>query len=494
MGCFDVALCLIPPVLGNGIDYVSEEHFRLALGGTTDCVDRVVSYATPLRIASAVAESVRSAPEFSHQLIALVGGGDVRQTLATLLHDLTRCEGDDSTVPLQCMFFASDEASVACKIIGREEMRSVGELMREMGHIVLIALRYKRRVVRLVIAEQLSTTLIASMLGCAWCGLWLVLGGHMGIERSASMLREALAVRDAVKKFCQPLDNTALEIEDVEALLQARAASDAEGQCLSAWWRRCLDGAATTSARRPRVGERAAQRVGGADQQEVVAGREGFFSGQPEETVSGATARIAALESRLAEKDRELRVQRHCVDTRQRETNNPIEESLLKYDTGPQEMRDANSSHKKENTIENLRRELLKAQVAIRDMQQRWDALREENLQNVVEFHQKEKDWQAELKREEEEREVVAEECQRLRSVVSSQGSGMCVVKEAIEAAQALREKELDDLLNKIRAISSANTFASHRRVSPQPVVRPDLPNRPRMLSPASAPKDSFLS
>ncbi|KAH9580018.1 hypothetical protein LSM04_006436 [Trypanosoma melophagium] len=508
MDRFNLALCLVPRAAEAGVEYFPEDELRLALGGIAARADHIVSYATPHRIAAAIASNVRAAPEFTHQVNMLIGNTVCREALIELLCDLTSSEHMDSDkVPLQCMIFASDEASVVCEIIGREEMKSVEEVICGMHQIVLVALKYGRRTVTFVVAEQLSTTLIASMLGSSWCHLWLFLGGNDSIDQSVSMLREALAVRDAVNGFRHSSAPLIREKEDIEALLQARASSDGEAKQLMKSFQRFILEEDAHKEFQQIVDENAVLQAAQADLQLYLTEREEYFTRRLEETeqeieylreklqesttkvkeIGEKEARIIELETQLAKKNEELFIQQERAFTNQQEAEKQIQQLNLEHNITLKKIQNMDVSHKVENSVGSLQSELLKAQAALRDLQQQLDDLNEENLQNVMEFQAKEKNWQKELKQEKTKREVAIKECLQLQTVINSQGSSMDVVNETIQASLALQEQELDDLLLKVRAISSANASIVHRCVSPQRLANSNPRNRIRVLSPTTS-------
>ncbi|ORC90773.1 uncharacterized protein TM35_000071970 [Trypanosoma theileri] len=504
MGRFNLDLCLIPQVTEGGVEYLPEDELRLALGSIAARADHIVSYATPHRIAAAIASNVRAGSEFTHQINMLIGNTHSREALIELLCDLTSKHVEDENLPLQCMIFASNETSVVCEIIGREEMKSVKEVICGMRQIVLVALKYGRRTVTFVVAQQLSTTLIASMLGSSWCHLWLLLGGNDSIDRSVSMLREALAVRDAVNGFRQVSEPLIREKDDIETLLQARASSDEEAQQLIDVLQKYMVEDNHKDFQRI-VDEHAALQAAHADLQLYLTEREEYFTTQLEETeqeieylrqrlqesttrvekLDETEARIMELETELAKKNEELFIQREKAFESQREAEEQIQQLNLEYNIKLKELQSMDDRHKVENSVDSLQAELLEAQAALREMQEQLDDLNEENLQNVMEFQEKEKDWQKELKRAREKTEAAIEECLQLRTAITSQDSSMDIVKDTIQATWALQEQELDDLLLKIRAISSANASNVHRRVSPQRLTNSNPRNHIRVLSPS---------
>ncbi|KEG14894.1 hypothetical protein DQ04_00271280 [Trypanosoma grayi] len=457
MGRFGVTLCLVPQSCGRGVEYLPEDQVKVALGSALTRVDRVLSHASPHRIAGAVADSVRAAPAFTHQLNILIDNGNSMETLVPFLCDITAQQSSDDELPLQCMIFASDEASVVCEILGKEEMGSVRDVVKGMRQIVLVGLKYKQRTVTLLVVDQLSTTLIAAMLNSAWCHLWLVQSGHQVIERSVTVLREAVAVCDAAKDFRHSPDSVVTGPRDIEALLQARASSDMEAQQLAAWWRQYTLGDESAPCQAI-ADENVALRTERAQLQAHWARREEDFARQLKETeheierlkqaLQEAEASATELGSRLVENKEETRAQKEGLTAEQSEGDKRLHQLLQEY-------------------------------------HDRFGELKEENMRNVLEFHEREKEWQAELRREAEGREMLAEECRQLRTVVAEQGSSMDLVKGALQATRALQEQEIDELLNKVRAISSASTSVGHRRVSPRPVERSGLRNRIRVLSPA---------
>ncbi|EKF37763.1 hypothetical protein MOQ_002038 [Trypanosoma cruzi marinkellei] len=502
----DVFLCFVPPGSGSRGNSLPEEHFRHTLGDLVGSVDDVLSRATPRRILSAIAKCVHSAPAFSHQMNLIVGKEDSREIILGLLYDLTHHQDGDDAVPLQCMFFAFDGGSVVCEIVGEEEMGSVMEVMSAMRHIVLVALKFRCRTMTLVVVEQLSTTLIASMLGCAWCNVWLLLGGGIDVERSVAVVREALSVRDAVRNFCHFPEEKISEINDVEVMLRARAFLDGEAQQIAAPWQQYAERGETKAGTERLAVENATLRNERAELQTLLREREEYFTEQielkedeltqlrralqhaeeNEEKLTEAEVRITELESCLAEKEEELYMWKEHRDKNPLEASERTQQIEIDFHTRQEELCDRTESPKNGDIINALQRELSETQAKLREMQQQWEASREENLQNVMEFQEREREWQMELRQREKERETVAEECRRLRSVVASQGSGMDVVKEAVEATRLLQEQELDELLKKIRAISSASAPASHRRISPRSGRHSDPQNCPRMLSPPS--------
>ncbi|KAF5226530.1 hypothetical protein ECC02_000031 [Trypanosoma cruzi] len=504
MSRFDVILCFVPPGSGSNGNSLPEEHFRLTLGDLVDSVDDVLSRATPRCILNAIAKCVHSAPAFSHQMNIIVGKEGSREILFGLLYDLTHHQNGDDAVPLQCMLFASDGASVVCEIVDEEEMGSVTEVMSAMRHIVLVALKFRCRTMTLVVAEQLSTSLIASMLGYAWCNVWLLLGGGIDVDRSVAVVREALSIRDAVRNFCYFPEEMISGIKDVEVMLRARAFLDGEAQGLAAPWQQYTERDETETGNGRLAVENATLRNERAELQALLREREESFAEQielkeheltqlrralqhaeaNEEKLTEAEVRITELESCLAEKEEELYMWKENIDKNPLEASEKTQQMEMYFHARQEELCDRIESPKNEDIINALQRELSETQAKLREMQQQWEASREENLQNVMEFQEREREWQMELGRGEKERETVVEECRRLRSVVTSQGSGLDVVKEAIEATRLLQEQELDELLKKIRAISSASAPASHRRISPRSGRHSDPQNCPRMLSP----------
>ncbi|RNF25153.1 uncharacterized protein Tco025E_02301 [Trypanosoma conorhini] len=512
MGRLDIILCTAPPASGGGANSLLEEQASLALESLTRRVDQVLSHATPRRVVSAIAARVRSAPAFSHQMNILVGTEDSREILMGLLYELTYQQHGEDAVPLQCMLFASDQASVRCEIVGQEEMGSVMEVMRGMQRIVLVALKFRSRTMALVVVKQLSTTLIASMLGSAWCNVWLMQGGLVSVERSAAVLREALTVRDAVEGCCHISEDALAGIVDLGAVLQARALSDGEAQGLAARWRQLTRGGEAASEDRRLVEDNAALRAAHAELQVYLGEREECFAKengamqreierlrqslqQAEangEKLKEAEARVALLESRLAEKDEVPQSQRDQIDRNRLEASKSMQPVEIDRHNRLEQLRDGIGLQKYGDVKNGLRQELSETQAALRSAQQRWEALRKESLQNVMEFHEREKEWQVVLKRGEKERDILAEECRQLRSVVTSQGSSLDVVKEAVESTRLLQELELDELLKKIRAISLASASASHRRVSPRRARHSDSWRGLRKLSPPPLVKNCY--
>ncbi|ESL11118.1 hypothetical protein TRSC58_01141 [Trypanosoma rangeli SC58] len=509
MGCFDIILCTAPPAFGGEGNSLPEKQSRLALEGLASRVDQVLSHATPRRIVSAIAARVRSAPAFSHQMNILVGAEGSREIVLGLLYELIYQQHGEDAVPLQCMFFASDPASIRCETVGQEAMGSVMELVRGMRHIVLVALKFRGRTMTLVVVEQLSTTLIASMLGCVWCNLWLVQGSLDSVERSISVLQEALSVLDAVEGFCNLPEDKVAGRADVGAVSQTDVLSDEEAQRVAARWQKLTLRHETRYDYRRLADENAALRIARTELQVRPGEREECFAKEIEvkereiarlrqllqqtevngEKLNKAEARGMHLESRLDDKGEGFQLQKDQMGVSKQ--IQPIE---MDRHNGLEQLCDGIDSAKDGEVINRLRQDLSEGQARLRRMEQQWEALKEENLQNVMEFHEREKEWQVELKRGEDERGILAEECRQLRSVVTSQGSSLDLVKETIESTRLLQEQELDDLLKKIRALSSASAYASHRRVSPRRRKHLDFWNGPRLLSPLPIVKDCYSS
>ncbi|KAG8348530.1 hypothetical protein ERJ75_000732600 [Trypanosoma vivax] len=472
MGRFDITVCFLSRGTGSGESSVPEGFIRAVMEEREATVDHVLRNATSHCVAAALAASVYQSPMFSHQLHVVAGVTGAKETLVAYLSDTCGRSGDYG-LPQQCMMFASDGVSVVCELVEGSKVSSLLEIVSRLKKIFLVALKFKDKSVTIVVVEHLSTTLIASLLCASWCHVWLLLSETQTTEQSVSLLSEAISVRDAVKGFHQTVADQTIEAEQMEALLCARATSQTEALLLLNQWRGRGTGKAAATPKDvssepcpeaeseerirslTRLLDNARNEVDGLKRKLQLA------ESRVQERIV-AEARAADLESGLCRMRQELCEQRERAESERARVEERFQLLQRDYQSKLNECsRMLNDEKEETRKLKILEAELRRTQAELCQAKERLDEVSKENLSNVEEFQRAERNWQNEVKNEAAKLSSALEECDRLRRIISSHVSPTDAVKDAVDSARALQVRELDELLDKIRSLSSMSTSAS---------------------------------
>ncbi|AAZ11982.1 uncharacterized protein TEOVI_000560700 [Trypanosoma equiperdum] len=459
----NVAACFFPQQYGCETECGSESLLRAVLGDNANRVDSVMNHCTPHCVAAAIARCIREGPNFPHHLHVIAGVGRFKEIMIACLIDMIPQPLFSIDVPLQCMMFASEEGSVVCKLFDSESMPSLLSTANDMEQIFLVSLRHERRMVTIVAVEQLSTSLVASMLGSVCSNIWVLLSGLHTTEREMSLLNEAMAIRDAVREFSSAVGavSTELHVEE-ESSAHATPPVAVEVVHPSAPSLKGVEDNDTAVV----VSSAEAETV--SDTQSVARRLE---ESQCEvnqlrkklEEAEDTIHRFRAAERRAEEEKKNLSLAESLAATTPVATSERAE-SLFCEGTGGLDSQNSkgNENWVGERTVVATQRELSAMQAKLSELQRCLVETSEGNLGRVREFQCRELEWQRELRRRTEERDVALQECERLRGATPCHGSQEKVFSRAVETPHAHQEQELDNLLSRIRSITAAHGNAAH--------------------------------
>nr|CCC91113.1 conserved hypothetical protein [Trypanosoma congolense IL3000] len=474
-----ITACFFPQAYGCDTEDKSECLLRAALGENVSRVSDVMTHCTPCSVAAAIIRRVRENPGPSYHLHVIAGVDKKKEIMVDFVSGMVLQDMPPVGAPQQCMIFASDEESVVCKLLGGESISSLSSVLDDMNQIFLVSLRFQERVVTVVALEQLSTSLVASTVGSGDVNIWVLLNRPQEIEREVTLLNESVSMCEVVKEFLGSFwDTVAVSMGHADADRAVLVGASTPFPVPHAITGDALSNVGLTAERSPR-GDVLSQRLE-ESQREVVRLKKRL------EVTEAEVRRLSALERRL-------RAQEHSaveLDGMKSFSTVECQTDICPLANGGRvgaavSRCEEDEVQLKEQAVIAMQQELSALRVKLCEVQKCMTETHGENIRNAADYQCRERVWQRELRRMREERDAAVGECERLRSVSLHQAPNDDTVRKAVQAAQALRDRELDELLMKVRAITNSHGTNARSNASLQSPKRGRSGVSTRRFSPA---------